>query len=495
MSTHSGFDRPLYSSGTFPQRTGFFGLSLRASMFGGAAMVATLLTMMLAGLIPALLLGGTSVLILAPMVITTRRHSLYEVIQLRLQWWRRRLSGSTVYRSGPHSHIPGGRYRLPGLLAETTLHTGTDRLGNEFAMIHRRRRDEYTTVIECWPGGDEALTQIQRDMMTADWGAYLANLGLPGDIAAAVAVVETFPATGLRLQREVSQMIKHSNSDIASQVMEESARHFPAGRQQQHARLAITFRATTKARRIDPEEMAAELARRLPALYEDLLGAGVDALPMSAGQVVEMVHRSYNPSAVADFEALDVLDEPHGMDWEDAGPAAAAAKWDYYRHNGVVSVVWEMANPPESVFTDEVLRPLLTPHDSLPRKRLTLIYRPFGAGDATRQVDREYKDALTANQQGGGVKSAASELRLQATHQQRNEQVRGAGLVRYSMLLTVTTTGDHATAAAITESLSARARLGLLRAYGQQDTAFAAGLGIGVLMPDHSTMSQIASNA
>lgn len=489
-------ERPLYAPGTYPKKTGFFGLSLRASLFGGVGLVIVILTMMLAGILSALVLAMFFALLLAPMVIRFERRSLYEVMQLKIQWWKRRASGSTVYRSGPNSRVPGGRYRLPGIFAATTLHVGTDRLGNEFGMIHRRRGDEYTVVFECYPGGDEALTQHEKDLMTADWGAYLAGLGLPGDIKAATVVIENIPATGLRLAREVEQNIGHSRSDIATQVMRESALYFPSGKSQQLARLAITFEATTKERRTDPEEMATELARRLPALYEDLLGAGVEAAPMSAAQIVAFVHRSYNPSAEGDLEELDVLGEAHGLDWEDAGPATAVTKWDAYRHDGVESVVWEMQSPPDSVFPDSVLKPLLDPHDELTRKRLTMFYRPFTAGDATKKVDREYKDALVALNQGKGVKSAASELRLQATEQARHEQVRGAGLVRYSALMTVTTAAgqDVATASAITESLAARARLRLRRAYGEQDAAFAAGLGAGVLLSDHSSMSKIAQN-
>ncbi|MFI8977288.1 SCO6880 family protein [Nocardia asteroides] len=495
MTNSQYVERPLYSSGTFPQRTGFFGLSLRASMFGGVGMVTALIVLMTAGVLAGLLVAGIGAAFLAPMVLTIGRRSYYEVIQIRLQWWRRRVNGSTVYRSGPHSRIPGGRYKLPGLLAATTLHEGVDRLGNPFGLIHRRRSDEYTVVLECFPGGDEALTQGERDMMTADWGSYLASLGLPGDITAAVAVIDTIPATGLRLAREVQRMTANSSSDLATAVMIQSAQTFPAGKMQQLARLSITFRATTKARRTDPGEMASELARRLPALYEDLLGVGVEAAPMSPGQIVAMVHRSYNPSAEADFEELEVLGEEHGLEWDDAGPATAKARWGFYRHDGVKSITWEMACPPESVFPDTVLKPLLAPHEALPRKRLAIVYRPFTAGDSTRQVDREFKDAVASSQQGKGIKSAASNLRLQATAQQREEQVRGAGLLRYSMLLTVTVVEDVATSAAVNESLSARSRLKLRRAYGYQDAAFAAGLGIGLLLPDHSTMSQIASNA
>lgn len=494
--------RPLYASGTLPRKTGFFGLSLRATISGISAIVVCLLLGMIAGMLYAAIGVLFAAIVLAPMAITIGHRSIYEWGIMRVQWWRRRASGSTVYRSGPHSRVPGGTYRLPGVLARTSLHVGTDRLGNEFGMIYRRSGmsgagAEYTVIFECFPGGDEALTQSELDLMTADWGAYLAGLGLPGDIKAAVVVVENTPATGQRLAWEVEQIIADSRSQIASQVMRESAQTFPSGRAQTHARLAITFEATTRARRTDPEEMATELARRLPGLYEDLIGAGVEATPMSAAQIVSMVHRSYNPSAEADFEQLDVLGQDHGLDWEDAGPATAVTKWGSYRHDGVESVVWELQAPPESVFPDSVLKPLLNAHDELDRKRVTLIYRPYTAGDATKQVDREYKDALTAMQHGKGVKSASAELRVQATEQARQEQVRGAGLVRYSALMTVTCRDgdDVATASAITEALTARSRLRFRRAYGQQDAAFAAALGVGLYLSDHTTIASIAQNS
>ncbi|WP_353505270.1 SCO6880 family protein, partial [Rhodococcus qingshengii] len=86
--------------------------------------------------------------------------------------------------------------------------------------------------------------------------------------------------------------------------------------------------------------------------------------------------------------------------------------------------------------------------------------------------------------------------RVETTEQARQEQVRGAGLVRYSALMTITcaTATEVPNASSILESLSARAMLKLVRAYGMQDAAFAAGLGVGVLLGDHTTTSKIARN-
>ncbi|WP_064076508.1 SCO6880 family protein [Prescottella equi] len=494
-ATPPEFDIQLHRPGQRPKRIGFFGISMKATVYGVIGLLVGMVLWMFANpWVGAVVVLGT-VLALTPMVIAPGGRSLYERLEHRMRWFGRKLDGSTVYRPGPHGRVPDGLYKLPGILTGTTLHMGRDYLGNEFGIIHRRTGDQYTVVLDCYPGGDEALTQSQRDLMTADWGAYLAGLGLPGDIVLASVTVEDVPATGQRLALEVQQDIANSPSELATAVMQQSAIQFPAGKQQIFARLAITFKARTKEHRTEPEEMATDLARRLPALYEDLAGAGVEAVPLSAEEITAFVHRSYDPSAEPLLEQLDIAGEPHGIAWENAG-SATRTEWDHIRHAGAVSVVWEMQAPPIAVFPDTILKPLLRPHDELPRKRLTLFFRPFSAGDAAKSVNREYKDALNALNQKKGVKNANDELRVEATEQARNEQVRGAGLVQYSALMTVTVDSMDAlpTATSIHDALTARASLNVRRCFGFQDAAFAACLGVGVNLADHSTISSLGKN-
>ena len=67
---------------------------------------------------------------------------------MRWQFWRAQAAGSTVYRSGPNSRVPGGRYRLPGALAKTELHVGRDVAGNDFALIRDRALNQYTMLLD-----------------------------------------------------------------------------------------------------------------------------------------------------------------------------------------------------------------------------------------------------------------------------------------------------------------------------------------------------------
>lgn len=488
-------DIRLHRPGQKPKRVGFFGVSLKATGYGVVGLLVGMFLWMFTNPLIGSVVVFATVLALTPMVIAPGGRSVYERTEHRMRWWNRKINGSTVYRPGPHGRIPDGMYKLPGILSGTALHMGRDYLGNDFGIIHRRTGDQYTVILDCYPGGEEALVQSQRNMMTADWGAYLAGLGLPGDIVLASVTIEDIPATGQRLALEIEHDIANSPSELATLVMRQSALQFPAGKQQVFARLAITFKAKTKEHRTEPEEMATDLARRLPGLYEDLAGAGVEAVPLTAEEITAFVHRSYDPSAEPLLEQLDIARESHGIAWENAG-SATRTEWEYIRHAGAVSVVWEMQAPPTAVFPDTILKPLLRPHDELPRKRLTLFYRPFSAGDATKSVNREYKDALNALNQKKGVKNANDELRVEATEQARNEQVRGAGLVQYSALMSVTVDSMEKlpTAASIHDALTARASLNVRRCFGFQDAAFAASLGVGVNLADHSTISSLGKN-
>lgn len=487
------YEPPVYSAGNRPKTTLAFGLSTKVIAYAGGFFALSFAVLMFVDVVAGFALMGLGALVLTPLVFAPNGRTLYETGQLRMQFfWRKHVERSTEYHAGPHSRIPGGRYQLPGLLSRTAAYVGIDRHGNEFGMIHNPDKSQYTVVFDALPGGDEAIPQHEKDLYTADWGVYLSDLGLPGDIVGAVVVVENIPATGLRLARRAEHELVPSAPPLAAEFIRQSSVRMPSGKHRVLARLAITFKATTRERAKDPDEMATELGRRLPDLYESLASAGVDSQPMTAAEITATACRSYNPSTENDFEELDIAGLDHGIDWEDAGPGRAKDEWDHYTHDGGVSVVWEMAAPPESVFTDTVLKPLLQPHDDLFRKRLTLIYRPYSAGDAAKKVDKQHRDALHAiNSRGDKIISAGSQKRHDIADQARREMTAGAGFERYSALLTITVghKDEIGNAAAVTESLAARARLRLRRAYGFQDAAFAAGLGLGVLLPDQITTS------
>ena len=77
-----------------------------------------------------------------------------------------------------------------------------------------------------------------------------------------------------------------------------------------------------------------------------------------------------------------------------------------------------------------------------------------------------------------------------ATRQARataSEEASGAGLVNFGMVVTATVTdpGDKADAVAAVDNLAGTGRLRLRPVYGSQDSAFAAALPLGLVLPKH----------
>ncbi|MDQ1178589.1 hypothetical protein QE397_000044 [Rhodococcus sp. SORGH_AS 301] len=123
----------------------------------------------------------------------------------------------------------------------------------------------------------------------------------------------------------------------------------------------------------EPEEMAAELA--LPDLYGHLAGEIVATAPLLQLVDGERLRRAR------------LAGKPHGVAWEAAGPARA--EWGHYRRDGAHRWCgrWphrrSRCSPTPS--SDRCSHRTTT----YPRKRLTLIYRPYPTGDATKKVEKQ----------------------------------------------------------------------------------------------------------
>ena len=159
---------------------------------------------------------------------------------MRFQFWRAQRKHATVYRSGPNSSVPGGKYRLPGALAKTELHVGRDVAGNDFAMIRDVSLNQYTVLMDAASRGQEPLTVTDRNDMTAEWGAWLAELSLNDDIVAATVTVESYPTTGQDLIASVLRSVDENTPELARRIQAESAVQFSRGKLVTRSWIAVT---------------------------------------------------------------------------------------------------------------------------------------------------------------------------------------------------------------------------------------------------------------
>jgi hypothetical protein len=490
-------EEPTYGNWRKPTSPGLGNLGLAGTIVLLGGLAVTVIAMMLsliAGAIVLVLLGAA----LVPLLIRDRHgRTLLQTSIARIAWARGRRAGQHIYRSGPLSIAAFGTFRLPGLAARSAVYEASDSYSRQFGLVEVPSTGHYTAVFEAGADGAALVDQAQVDTWVAHWGSWLASLAHEPSLAGASVTIETAPDPGTRLAREVEGQLAPTAPALAREVLGEVVRAYPAGSAQISARIAVTYAAAPRAggRRRSREEMAREIGTRLPGLSAGLgnTGAG-EARPMTAVQLAEAVRIAYDPSVQSLVEQAQAAGGS-GLTWEDAGPAFAEEARGHYLHDSAASITWGMTEAPRGEVLSSVLQGLLAPHRDIARKRVTIFYRPHDPAAAAQLVERDRRDA--AFRLGAAKPAARDTVAAAAAEQSAREEAKGAGLVRFALLVTATvaSAGDLPVASAAVEVLAPPARIRLRRMYGSQASAFAAALPIGIILPEHVQVPQVVRDA
>lgn len=477
-----------------PSKGGLFGLPV-----GALALMFPLILVMIAFVstqrwLAAVVVVAAMAVVVAPAYLPARGgRTQYQHWALRVAHRRAENAGHNLYLAGPAGRTPDGMCRLPGLLAPSELSEHADSYGSPFGLLTlaAAKHRQHTVVLEAHASGSESVDQHVVDRLVAHWGAWLANLGLDDAVVGASVTVETAPDSGLRLQRmAVSNTVQAAPEFARATVgaITDSAAGVPAIT----TRIAITF--TGKGAKKDgiPDrstaQMATDIGNRLPALISGLreTGAGTTVRACIAQDVIDFTRAAYDPAAAL---AIEEARQGQGTDltWEEAGPVYARDLPDVYRHDRAFSTSFEMSEGPRGLYHSTSLQRLLAPHPDIERKRVTIMYRPVK--NPSDVVEKDV-NAEVFGTSGGPRVTARQQASLAAARQAAREEAAGAGLVRFGIIVTVTTT-DPATlpqAVRAVTFLVGPARLRLRPALCNQAVAFTAGLPLGVVLPEHTAL-------
>jgi hypothetical protein len=479
-----------YGNWTKPKTAGLLGLSAigTAILFVGAgfSVVVTMASNILNGIVTAMVFG---LFLMAVAVKDKHGQSMLMRATTRLGWVATRSKGTQIYRSGPLGRAEWGTTQLPGLAAGSRLTEWRDSYNRPFALVQVPATSDYTVVVGTEPDGAALVDREQVDVWVAEWGMWLASLGDEPGIEAVSVTIETAPDTGTRLRREVTSRIDPAAPEFAKSILTQLVEQYPAGSATIKAYVAITFNAAARSggKKRSPDEMGRELASRLPGLTQSLSATGAGAThPLSAQELCEVIRVAYDPAAARLIDDANAAGEPPELYWPEVGPTAHQANWDTYRHDSAVSVTWMMSGAPRGNVPSSVLARLLAPHRDVARKRVTLLYRPIDAARAAAIVEADVR-ASTFNVQSTNKPTARTMTATRAAMATAQEEASGAGLVNFGMLVTATVTdaAHEADAKAAIDNLSATARLRLRVVHGSQDSAFAAALPLGLVLPKH----------
>ncbi|WP_199181854.1 SCO6880 family protein [Cryobacterium sp. N21] len=488
MTTHSA--PRSYGNWTKPKTAGLLGLGSIGTtiLFVGAgfSVIVTMASNILNGVVTALVFG---VFLLTVAVTDKHGQSLLMRATTRVGWMVTKTTGTHIYRSGPLGRAEWGTAQLPGLAAGSRLTEWHDSYNRPFALLQIPTTSDYTVVIATEPDGAALVDREQVDVWVAEWGMWLASLGDEPGIEAVSVTIETAPDTGTRLRREVNSRIDPAAPEFATSILHDLVKQYPAGSATIKAYVAITFNAAARVggKKRTPDEMGRELASRLPGLTQSLSSTGAGATrPLNAQELCEVIRVAYDPAAARLIDDANAAGEPPELYWPEVGPTAHQANWDTYRHDSALSVTWMMSGAPRGNVPSSILARLLAPHRDVARKRVTLLYRPIDAAKAAAIVEADVR-ASTFNVQSANKPTARSLTTTRAALATAQEEASGAGLVNFAMLVTATVidAAHEADAKAAIDNLSATARLRLRIVHGSQDSAFAAALPLGLVLPKH----------
>lgn len=479
-----------YGNWTKPRTAGLLGLGQLGTwiLLGGMilAVIVTIAGTLLSGLIVISVVG---LFLLMTAIRDKHGQSALARITTRIGWMKTRRKRHNLYRSGPLGRADWGTTQLPGLAAGSRLTEWRDSYQRPFALIHLPSSSDYTVVIVTDPDGSSLVDEEQIDIWVAEWGMWLANVGDEPGLAAASVTIETAPDTGLRLRREVQDRMQDDAPSFSRHLLHGVVDAYPSGSAVVRAYIALTFSAATRTggRKRSANEMGRELATRIPGLTQSLSATGAGAArPVSAQELCEVIRIAYDPAAAILVDEANAAGEPPEIPWTEVGPAAHQANWDSYRHDSAVSVTWMMSTAPRGNVPSNILMRLLAPHRDIARKRVTLLYRPIDPGRAAAIVDADAR-AASFNLTSTDRPNAHNLASVRAALATAEEEAAGAGLVNFGIVVTSTVTDIErvSDARAAVDNLSATARLRLRPVYGSQDSAFAAALPLGLVLPHH----------
>jgi hypothetical protein len=436
------------------------------------------------------IVAGPALLVVGGTVLRWDGVPLLHGVQQRVRWGWGSARGYTSYRSGVTvAHAQA--WRLPGLLAPTTLLAVEDPAG-DFGLVWHKRVGTMTATLRAASTSTWLVDRDQASAWVSNWGGWLSSLGYLPIVRWVTVTVDTAPASGSRLADYVAKRVAPNAPASARRVLTQLVETSPSAAADVETRVSITFDpAHSPARPRNLDESVAEIGRTLPGLADSLSNCGLTVLGRAtARDLTATIRAAYDPWARGDVARLVSSEDPatvdRYLDWDTAGPVVAEEHYDHYQHDSGWSVSWAWHEAPRAQVHADVLSRLLAPGPY--PKRVSLVYRPFSAGQAANIVEREvnaaaFRDALRAAQKRdeNARDRADKERALRAAQ----EEAAGAGVGLMSLFVTVTVTdkAELGRAVADVESRAEVAKIRLRRLWASQAAGFATTLPCGICPP------------
>ena len=402
--------------------------------------------------------------------------------------WRRSQHGGAVR----HTAIDRAGWHLPGVLADTRMLTVTSGAGT-YGVVHHPAARRLAVTLRLASTAADLNDDAETDAAVSRWERFLEGLGRHPEIAAAVAVVETAPASGAELEAAaLGGVVPESPPDCAALVTAVVAAS-PTVAARTETRLTLVFALPAWGPQIPRSQRGKGIDAYLPLLDRSVTGletaldgCGVTVLGRATpAELAAAVRIAFDPGSAGEVE-LALTERPQDIPpWEVCGPATAVEFAEAYVHDSAVSASFVWASAPRQFVPSTVLDPLTRPGAF--RKRVVSTYVPTLSQHAmtaasARQRGQRLTAAFSRMPVIGRARTAQDEQDARAADQAASEVALGAGWIAQTVSVTVTVLDEADLPAAIAEieQTAGRSQLRLRRLARNHAAGFLAGLPAGL---------------
>lgn len=418
--------------------------------------------------------------------------TIIEYLIIRTMWLYSLKNGYNYYVSGLFTTLPIMSKSLPSIGSNIkVINTKTKNEKIPFSILYHSKRNHYTVVLECSTANNDLIDNNVLDNYVAYWSQWLTRLSHERYLVGASVVVENSLDNGKDLEDNHNFILQQN--DNPNELIKNSFGQFEKDYKANPAYntniyITLTYSGVygnySASRRM--RNTIDLLESNIQNVLNDVPSSGVNSVKLlQEWDIAKIVKLAYDPGAQDTIDELNQRSRTRSFKLDDSGPIAHEEKWDHYLHDAYVSSTWCMVNPPKGVIYADTLSKLLKPYEEFVKKRVTILYRPYSIKESSKIVERERRNVLFKLNQQKSSKDIKNLIDLKTAEQSNVEEIRGSTIIRFSILLTVTTDRhkNYKELKSIIDSLTPESRIEFGQAYASQSAAFIASLPLGIVLP------------
>lgn len=395
------------------------------------------------------------------------------------------------------SEIPRGD-NLPGVLAPLMPIEVEDGRGGHQCLVWNRQTGIVSAPMFVSPVGLTLADDGDALTWVTNFGGMLADLGHMPTVSSITFTCESAPTGGMNQRSYTRNRIERAREraretarisgaavveppEVCVRVLDGLVSQSRAQTADVTCLVTINF-DLTKAQPApkDLSQGAAEVVNMLPRFESALAASGMTVTHRATkGQLIRYIRTAFDPA----LRNTDLDEAAEEQEWRGAAPLRTEASVDTYAHDSGYSVSWVYSESLGGLRRFRGMLPMVSPGRY--HRRFSMVYRPYSAVEASRQVEKEVSAGVFRRIWAQKTKKDETQREHDdraAARRMAQQESLGAGLGLFTFYVTTTVRNEDtlSEACADVERRQGESKTKWRRARRAMEATFAASLGVGI---------------